>query len=667
MPFINSVEYNFAFNAPMPVGLITNGLVIQLDAYLSSSYPGTGTTVTDITGGYNHTLASGATFLSLYGVKTFDCTSSNKIVQVNGSGPTLPTSGYSYVTWARVIPSSASWRTLFRTTPNDHPILVQISTDNLGFYDNDTVAFIDSGYDVTTIEDLWVQYTVVGDNASSVFYINGVQVGTTAKGAGGNAHWVWGNVAGGQPFGYVANMYYYSRKLSSAEVNAMYNYLSPRFLNIIMTGLVRNFQAGNASSYPGSGTSWTDLANVTAYSISSTTTIYSSTNGGSILFNGSDTVVPIGTPLSNGANYSLEAWALASVTSGAHNIVSSFNNVLFVSAGTLYGGVGGNYTLVSSANFPLNLWKHVVLTFNDTANTMILYVDGVQVNQNTTVTLSFISEVMRIGSHATSGGTPTSYWNGRIAMVRIYNSVLSAADVLNNFNATKTGLYVTASNLVLYYNPGDTASYPGSGTTLSNLLGTGLNGTMTSITFTTPYFTYNGSTSQVSIADNVSLEPGSGDWTVEVWLRYNVIAGRTRTYVSKVDNGGLASVWGYGFRTNANLNTTYFEVGNGTTSVTSPTTSVTTAVWYQIVGVWTNVGTKTIALYKNGTLVGSNSHSFTSIRNTSNPLYLGNYNGNEFAQQFDGDMGVVRIYNKALSAAEVQTNYDANKALYGLT
>jgi len=288
------------------------------------------------------------------------------------------------------------------------------------------------------------------------------------------------------------------------------------------------------------------------------------------------------------------------------------------------------------------------------------------VNQNTNVTQSYVSEVLRIGSHSTAGGTPTSFWNGKFAQVRVYNTALTAANVLNNFNATKGGYLVTTSSLVLYYDPSDNASYPGTGTTLTNLQGTGLNGTMTDLTYTNPYLTYNGSTSQVSIADNAALEPGSGDWSIEVWLRYNVIAGKTRTYVSKTNGGGGSADWGYGLRTNSVSSTTYMEVGSGTTSLSSPSTPVTTGVWYQIVGVWTNVASNSIALYKNGTLVGSNSHSFTSIKNTTTPLYLGNYNGNEFAQQFDGNMGIVRIYSKALSAAEVQNNYDANKALYGL-
>ncbi len=662
-----TTAYTFGYAASRPIipfALVTNGLLIQLDAYNSLSYPGTGTSVTDVTGGFTHTLTDSATYLSLYGVKTFDCTTGSKRIIVNGTGPTLPTTGYTYVIWARVIPSSAGYRTLLRCTPNDHPLLIETGNDNLGFWDNDTNVFRDSGYDITGIEDLWVQYTVVGDSSSSVFYINGGQVGTTvAAGAGGNAHWILGGL-GGQSFGYVANMFYYNRKLNASEVLQNYTFLSPRFPNITTTNLLVNVQAGNLSSYPGSGATWTNLVSAaTTYTITGGT--FSSSNGGSIVFNGTTTNVPIGTPLSNGTSYTMEAWVFATATGASHNILSSSNNVFWVSGGTLYGGLAGSYTLVSSANFPTNVWKHVALTFSDPVNTMTLYMNGAQVNQNTNVTQTYTSETLRIGSHV-NAGTPVSFWNGRIAEVRVYNGALTADNLLSNFNATKGNYLIATSSLVLQYNPFDTASYPGTGTTLSNIAGAGLSGTMTSITYTSPYFSFNGTTSQVSVADNASLEPGSGDWTIEVWLRYSVITGRTRTFLSKTNNGGGSADWGYGFRTNPTTSVTYFEVGNGTNSITSPTTSVTSNVWYQIVGVWTNVALNSIALYKNGVFVGSNTHSFASIRDTSNPLYLGNYNGNEFAQQFQGDMGIVRMYNRALTASEVLNNYDANKNIYGL-
>jgi hypothetical protein len=208
--------------------VVSSGLIMQLDANNSTSYPGTGATIYDLTGAYNHTLTV-ATFTTLSGVKCFDQNSNTSNIRVGATGPTLPTSGYTYVTWARIKTSSAGYRTLFRTAPNDHPILVEINTDNLGFYDNDTASFKDSGYDVTPIEDVWVQYSVVGDSSSSIFYINGAQVGTSvAFGAGGNRHDYWGGVSG-QAFGYLANLYLYNRKLSVTEITQNYNALKGRF------------------------------------------------------------------------------------------------------------------------------------------------------------------------------------------------------------------------------------------------------------------------------------------------------------------------------------------------------------------------------------------------------------------------------------------------------
>jgi hypothetical protein len=54
------------------------------------------------------------------------------------------------------------------------------------------------------------------------------------------------------------------------------------------------------------------------------------------------------------------------------------------------------------------------------------------------------------------------------------------------------------------------------------------------------------------------------------------------------------------------------------------------------------------------------------IYNSTTNLYLGSYNGGEYPQYFNGQMGIVRIYKKALSATEVLKNYDANKGDYGV-
>jgi hypothetical protein len=205
---------------------------------------------------------------------------------------------------------------------------------------------------------------------------------------------------------------------------------------VVTDNLVVNLDAGNTDSYPGTGTTWTNLVDDTDYTISNGA--FDSGNGGSIVFNGTSTFVPIGTPLSAGTNFTKEAWVNADVvTAGGRNILSSASNVFWNNGSTLSGGVGDQYFQVTSASFPTSVWRHVVLTFDDAVNTMRLYINGVQVSQNTGVTQSYISQTERIGAHF-FGGSPVSFWDGKIAEVRVYDKALSAAEVLQNYNANQS-------------------------------------------------------------------------------------------------------------------------------------------------------------------------------------------------------------------------------------
>lgn len=203
--------------------IITTGLTVWLDANNTASYSGSGTTVNDLSGnGYTHTL-TGATYSILDGVKCFDCTTGNNRVVVNGTGPTLPTSGYTYITWARLEAGNpAVFRTLLYTnSPKYTPITIPNNSNTLGYWDS---AFRSSGYDLASSVGVWVQYAVVGTNSSQTFYINGVQVGNSiAYGAGGTTHWGWGNNdTTGQPWGYVSNLFMYNRILTQEEIQQNY-------------------------------------------------------------------------------------------------------------------------------------------------------------------------------------------------------------------------------------------------------------------------------------------------------------------------------------------------------------------------------------------------------------------------------------------------------------
>ena len=241
MKFGDFHVYNIALNTQQVLNnynytksnyIYTGSMSIWIDANDPASF--SGGLVTDLSGnGYTHSLASGVTSSTSFGIKYFNCSKSrNNYIRVNGTGPTLSTSGYTYVSWAKITSDSSTYRTLFRSDPDDHSILVQIGTDNLGFYDNAIPGnFYDSGYDVSPIKNKWVQYSVVGDSSSSLFYINDIQVGSVSYGAGGNKHDYFGGIDG-QPFGYVGNMMLYNKKLTQDQIKQNYDALKHVFESI---------------------------------------------------------------------------------------------------------------------------------------------------------------------------------------------------------------------------------------------------------------------------------------------------------------------------------------------------------------------------------------------------------------------------------------------------
>lgn len=446
--------------AVVDASIITQNLAIWIDANNADSYSGTGTAIADLSGN-NRTqnLVTAGQFTVLDGVKCWDCTTGTNFITAAVTGPILPTSGFTYIAWARINASSATWRTLFRSMPNDHSLIVQVGTDNLGMFDNTIDGFFDSGYDVTDIEDVWVQYAVVGDSSGQTFYINGQSVGTTVQTAAGNSHYVTGGWINSQPFGYVANMFLYTVKLMPQQIQQNYYALQQRF------------------------------------------------------------VVP------------------------------------------------GNVT----------------------------------------------------------------------------------------------------SDLVLYYDPNNPASYSGTGTIINSLASPNLAGTMSNITFTNPYFTYNGTSSQVSVADNALLEPGSGSWTMEAWVNQTVSG--NDVVLGKFDPGGLSVDVSYSIRT---IGTSYFaQVGSGSGSgstllVDSTSFTGTLNTWYQLIYVFTNGATKTLETFVNGASIGTVNHNLASVLNNSSPLYIGSYNGGEFSQWFHGRIGITRLYNTALTSAQVLQNFNANRSIYSL-
>ena len=221
-------------------------------------------------------------------------------------------------------------------------------------------------------------------------------------------------------------------------------------------------------------------------------------------------------------------------------------------------------------------------------------------------------------------------------------------------------LEYTTSNLTLYYNPAMTESYSGSGNTVNDLSGNGMNGTLSNVTTTATAFTFNGSNSQVSIPDNAILEPGTGNWTIEIWFKPTVLNG---TVLGKYNNGGNTANISYALRMGSNYIRADFS--NGSTGFLSDNYTLTPNNWVQMVYVW-NKTNNALYTYSNGVLKQTKTITISGILNSNTNLFLGSYNGGEYAQYFDGQIGVVRMYNKPLTVDEVLNNFNTTKGTYGL-
>ena len=429
---------------------VTSGLIMQLDAYDRASYSGSGTTVNDLTGSYTHTLI-GASFTILNGVRCFDCTTGNNRVDVNGTGPTLPTTGYTYITWTKLKTSTAAFRTLLYTKGSTKitPITIPDGTNTLGYWDT---AFRSSAYDLSSSADVWVQFAVVGDNSSQTFYINGSQAGSTiAFGNGGNTHWGWGNndiVA--QSWGHVANLFLYDRKLSVEEIIQTYNYLAPRFVTPVTSNLVLHYDPYQKPSYAGSGATLYDL---TSNSLNGTLSNITYTSP-YLTYNGSSSTASVADSASlepGSGDWTVEVWVNHAVITGASRcIISKTNGGLAAdwgygirtnNTGSTYMEVGNGTTSITSPSSTLSTgtWYQIVGVFtNVAANSIELYVNGVSIGSNSH-SFSSIKDTTRplsIGSF--DGGATFGQWvNGKIGIVRIYNKALTSTEVLRNYNVDK--------------------------------------------------------------------------------------------------------------------------------------------------------------------------------------------------------------------------------------
>ena len=217
-------------------------------------------------------------------------------------------------------------------------------------------------------------------------------------------------------------------------------------------------------------------------------------------------------------------------------------------------------------------------------------------------------------------------------------------------------------NLILCLDAANTKSYPGSGTTWTDLSGNGNNGTLKGTT------TFNQNTidlGNVNAITNYILLPNSvmsniTEFTISLWVNpSNISVGNLNCIFHATNSGGNDfSIEWYNDRIQTLITATY-STFNYTFSNNA---------WYNFV--FYRTGGTTMGLYINGVSQGTRSCPSTTL-NITGAIVMGQEQdavegGFQSVQSFAGKYANVSFYNRALVAQEIQQNFAATKSRYGL-
>jgi hypothetical protein len=218
--------------------------------------------------------------------------------------------------------------------------------------------------------------------------------------------------------------------------------LIPDLAPVVTTGLQLYLDAGNASSYSGSGTAWNDLSGNSRNGTLTNGPTYSATNGGSIVFDGSNDYVQCTGSLTVTAA-TFVAWIKRNGNQGAYDGIlfsrgtvttgmnfSSYSNQL----GYHWNDAGNTYNWSSGLVVPDATWCMVAVSITSTAATAYLcQTSGTTTATNTVSHGSSLLDDIKLALD----DALARYFNGNIAIAQLYNIALSSDQVSQNFQADR--------------------------------------------------------------------------------------------------------------------------------------------------------------------------------------------------------------------------------------
>ena len=226
--------------------------------------------------------------------------------------------------------------------------------------------------------------------------------------------------------------------------------------NIIRNGLVLSLDAASRNSYPGSGTVWTDLSgNDNTNTLFGSPTFSSTFNGGLVLNGTSQYATASDSTSLRPASFSIDTWFRPTSFSGYNTIITKPTNgplwvppylsyvIRLETNGTILNcgtSTGGTYrSLTKSYTFSANTIYNISFTFDSSTGAAVVYLNGAVLSSTTFTAgaISYSTPPVIVG--ASYGLSPVGeYFAGSIYSVKIYNTILSATEIAQNYNATKS-------------------------------------------------------------------------------------------------------------------------------------------------------------------------------------------------------------------------------------
>jgi hypothetical protein len=428
----------------------------QVNTYLGQKWgiSNTDRSIVDLSNNNNNGLFGNATVANMplydfYNKGTLKFDGTNDYASGFGSS-IVPTSTVQYTV--------SMWVYRTRNNVGYEELLSQWTSANSGNsfffgFNNSNVRFTDNWNDVVVSgagnTNIWMNLVGVYTVSNAFIYLNGVLVATRGSGFSytGTGPLILGRqgeLASEYFGGNISNVLIYNKALSATEIAQNYEAQKSKFANtIVQQGLVLNLDAGNSYSYGGAGTTFYDVS-PTALSWTINNATYNSSDPKYFSYNGSNSWLESSTSAAyDSQTITMECWCYPNSLNQLGFIfekgaVNTQYSMFFENANFQFRTMGlsnQDVTITSTSFMTVNAWNHIVCTY--TSGNKITYINGVQAGglSGITGTLNTGGTNQYIGKYGNAGNN--YQFNGRIGESRVYNIALSAAQVLQNYNATK--------------------------------------------------------------------------------------------------------------------------------------------------------------------------------------------------------------------------------------